>query len=306
MLIKAIALNYNTKYHRQSTQPFPNLQTCSSFDNICKYLASEYPEQFVRWLLASDTTDLEILPSELSRDPIRADAIILLQNTNQILHLEFQTLPESTPPLPLRMLDYWVRLYRQYQRPIEQVVIFLKETASDAAYTNQFIVGNTQHCYRVVRLWEQDSALLLTNQALLPFATLAQTDSPAALLEQVAAKVDMIEEPDEQRNISACVEVLASLRFDKNFIQQFLRAELMQESAIYQEIIQKGVQQGVQQGKQDIVMRLLTRRISDVSPQLQAQIQKLSIEQLDNLSEALLDFSAPADLTDWLQSQQIH
>lgn len=278
--------------------------TILSFDNICKYLASEYPEQFVRWLLASDINDIEILPTELSRDPIRADAIILLQSTNQILHLEFQTLPESTPPLPLRTLDYWVRLYRQYQRPIEQVVIFLKETSSDAAYTNQLIVGNTQHRYRVVRLWEQDAVPLLANPALLPFAALARTDSPAALLEQVAARIDMIKEPEQQRNISACVEVLASLRFDKNFIQQFLREELMQESPIYQEIIQQGMQQGVQQGKQDIVIRQLTRRIGSVSPQLQAQIQKLPIEQLDNLSEVLLDFSAPADLTDWLQSQQ--
>lgn len=276
-----------------------------SFDNICKYLAAEYPEQFVRWLLADDTTNIEILPTELSRDPIRADAIILLQFTNQILHLEFQTLPESTPPLPLRMLDYWVRLYRQYQRPIEQVVIFLKETVSDAAYTSQFIVGNTQHRYRVVRLWEQDSALLLANQALLPFAALARTDSPTALLEQVAARIDMIEEPEQQRNISACVEVLASLRFDKNFLQQFLRAELMQESPIYQEIIQKGVQQGLRQGKQDTVIRQLTRRIGSVSPQVRSQIQNLSIEQLDQLSEVLLDFSDVADLTVWLQSQQI-
>jgi predicted transposase YdaD len=99
-----------------------------SFDNICKYLASKYPQQFVRCLFASDASDIELLPTELSRDPIRADTVILLQNANRILHLEFQTLPESTPPLPLRMLDYWVRLYRQYSRPIEQVVIFLKET----------------------------------------------------------------------------------------------------------------------------------------------------------------------------------
>lgn len=78
----------------------------------------------------------------------------------------------------------------------------------------------------------------------------------------------------------------------------------MQESPIYQEIIQKGVQQGVQQGKQDIVMRLLTRRIVTVSPEARSQIQKLSIEQLDELSEVLLDFANTTDLTIWLQSQQ--
>ena len=271
-----------------------------SFDNICKYLAASYPEPFVRWLLASNATDIQLLPSELSRDPIRADAVIRLQSTNSILHLEFQTLPTSTPPLPLRMLDYWVRLYRQYECPIEQVVIFLQETTTDAVYTDQLIVGNTQHRYRVVRLWEQDAAPLLTNPALLPFAALAQTDSPTALLEQVAAQVDMIEELEQQRNISACVEVLASLRFEPNLIRQFLREELMQESPIYQEIIQEGVQRG----KRDTVIRQLTRRVGIVSPQVQAQIQSLSIEQLDQLSEVLLDFADAADLIFWLQSQQ--
>jgi len=198
------------------------------------------------------------------------------------------------------MLDYWVRLYRQYDCPIEQVVIFLQETASDAAYTDRLIVGNTQHRYRVVRLWEQDAAPLLTTPALLPLAALARTDSPASLLEQVAAQVDMIEELEQQRNISACVEVLASLRFDKNLIRQFLREELMRESPIYQEIIQEGVQRG----KRDTVIRQLTRRIGTVPPQLQAQVQNLSIEQLDELSEVLLDFADATDLIAWLQQEQ--
>lgn len=270
-----------------------------SFDNICKYLAASYPEPFVRWLLASNATDIQLLPSELSRDPIRADAVILLQSTNSILHLEFQTLPTSTPPLPLRMLDYWVRLYRQYECPIEQVVIFLQETTNNAAYTNQLSVGDTQHRYRVVRLWEQDAAPLLTNPALLPLAVLARTDSSATLLEQVAGLVDMIEEPQQQRNISACVEVLASLRFEPDLIRQYLREELMRESPIYQEI----VLEGVQRGKQDTVIRQLTRRIGTVPPQQQELVQSLSIEQLDELSEALLDFASATDLTAWLQQE---
>lgn len=73
----------------------------------------------------------------------------------------------------------------------------------------------------------------------------------------------------------------------------------MRESPIYQEIIQEGVQRG----KQDIVIRQLTRRIGTVPPQLQAQIQSLSIEQLDELSEVLLDFAGSADLTAWLQQE---
>ena len=73
----------------------------------------------------------------------------------------------------------------------------------------------------------------------------------------------------------------------------------MRESPIYQEIILEGVQRG----KQDTVIRLLTRRIGIVPPQLQAQVQSLSIEQLDRLSEALFDFASAADLTAWLQQE---
>ncbi|NJM67731.1 MAG: DUF4351 domain-containing protein [Acaryochloris sp. RU_4_1] len=55
---------------------------------------------------------------------------------------------------------------------------------------------------------------------------------------------------------------------------------------------------------QSLVLRLLTRRIGDVSPDLQSQIQALSLDQLEALGEALLDFSEPADLVSWLQENR--
>ncbi|MBD2513495.1 Rpn family recombination-promoting nuclease/putative transposase [Nostoc sp. FACHB-973] len=282
-----------------------------AYDNICRYLAAEYPKAFVNWLFDSDAQGInaiQILPSELNLEPIRSDALYLLPESNKILHLEFQTVPASKPPLPLRMLDYWVRLYRQYNCPIEQVVIFLKETTSEAVYIDRFAVGRTFHSYRVVRIWEQDPSLLLTNPGLLPLAVLAQTDSPTSLLEQVAARIDMIEEADRQRNISACVEVLARLKFEQNLVRQFLREDLMRESPLYQEILQEGVQQGIQQGIQQgevsLALRLLTRRLGTVPSQLQAQIQQLSTSEVEALGEALLDFSTTQDLAAWLQADQ--
>lgn len=206
------------------------------------------------------------------------------------------------------MLDYWVRLYRQHGYLIEQIVIFLKQTNSEAAYVEQFALGNTTHRYRVLRLWEQDPAPLLANRALLPLAVLARTESPTALMQQVAVQVDMIEEPQQQRNISACAEILASLKFEKVFIRQFLKEEFMRESAIYQEILQEGVQQGLQQGLQRevaLVLRQLERRLGPLSPNLRSLLQKLSIIQLEELGEALLDFSSVQDLTSWLQAHQV-
>lgn len=275
-----------------------------SYDNTCKYLAENYPADFARWLLSSDTSDIEVLKTELNLEPIRADSVTFLQISNQILHLEFQTSPKSTPPLDFRMLDYYTRLKRQYWCDIEQVLIFLQATSSEIVFNTQYVDRKTRHEYRVIRLWEEDPTPLLANPALLPLATLARTDSPQDLLEQVAAAVDMIEERDERQNISACVQVLAGLRFPKNLITQLFREEVMQESVIYQDILQKGLQQGEERGKKkealELNLRLLTRRFGAIEPEVQQQIRSLSITQLEELAEALLDFSSPSDLVNYL------
>ncbi len=279
-----------------------------SYDNTCKYLAENYPADFARWLLSSDTSDIEVLKTELNLEPIRADAVTFLQISNQILHLEFQTSPKSTPPLDFRMLDYYTTLKRQYWCDIEQVLIFLQATSSEIVFNTEYVDRKTRHEYRVIRLWEEDPTPLLANPALLPLATLARTDSPQDLLEQVAAAVDMIEETDERQNISACVQVLAGLRFPKNLITQLFREEVMQESVIYQDILQKGLQQGLQQGEErgkkqealELILRLLTRRFGAIEPEIQQQIRSLSITQLEELAEALLDFSSQSDLVNYL------
>ncbi|NEO61930.1 MAG: Rpn family recombination-promoting nuclease/putative transposase [Moorea sp. SIO4G2] len=287
-----------------------------AYDNICKYLAENYPADLVRWLHGIDVTEISVLKTELNTEPIHADSLTLLQTPNQILQWEFQTLPASKPSLPLRMLKYWVRLKEKYNCPVEQVVIFLKFTTSNKAYTNQLLETNTSHRYRVIRMWEQDPELFLANPALLPFAPLAFSESPTRLLEQVAAAVDRIEEPLAFTNISACTQLLAGLRFDQRLITELFPEDVMQESVIYQKIIQKGHKLGLLEGKREgllegkqeqgysIVRRLITRRFGSVSDQLQQGIKKLSVAQLEELSEALLDFETVTDLTVWLASHQ--
>jgi predicted transposase YdaD len=61
-------------------------------------------------------------------------------------------------------------------------------------------------------------------------------------------------------------------------------------------------QQALQEGEAMIVLRLLERRIGKLSPEMRSQVQLLSSQQLEALSEALLDFSQLSDLRDWLRS----
>lgn len=99
-----------------------------SFDSVCKRLAELYPRDFASWLLGEPVAEVEVLKTELGNDPIRADSVIFLRLATAILHLEFQTTPKSKPPLPLRMLDYWVRLFRDTGLPVIQFVVLLTET----------------------------------------------------------------------------------------------------------------------------------------------------------------------------------
>ena len=137
-----------------------------SYDNTCKYLAETYPQDFAKWLLAAEVSEVEILKPELHLEPIRADAVIFLKVGDKILHLEFQTTPKSKTPLDFRMLDYYTRLKRQYGCEIEQVVIFLQATTSEMVFNSQYVDTNTIHKYRVIRMWEEEAALLLANPAL--------------------------------------------------------------------------------------------------------------------------------------------
>jgi predicted transposase YdaD len=271
-----------------------------SFDNVCKILAEKYPAEFVNWLLPEEPTQVKVLKTELSLEPIRADSVTFLQTANRILHLEFQTRTISNPPLPFRMLDYSVRLIRQYNVPVTQVVIFLQETNNEIAFIEEYVNETTTHRYRVLRMWEQDSAIFLDNPALLPLAPLTRTTSPQRLLSQVAQSLAKIPNSNTRQDIVAYTEILAGLKFDKGLIRQFLSEDVMQESVIYQDILQKGKQQEAFR----FLMRQLTRRFGEIDSSIIERIRVLSTEQLEVLGEEFVDFSTISDLVNLLEQQE--
>ncbi len=271
-----------------------------SYDNVCKILAEKYPTDFARWLLAVEPRTIEVLKTELSIEPIRADSLTFLQTENRILHIEFQTITRSKTPISFRMLDYSVRLIRQYKVPVTQVVIFLQQTNDEIAFTEEYLSETTTHRYRVLQMWEQDSVQFLNNPALLPLAPLTQTNSPQALLSQVAQSVARISDKETRQNIAAYTEILAGLKFEKNLIRQFLSEDIMQESVIYQDIFQKGEQKG----ELRFCLSLLNERFGEIDSSILERVQVFNKEQLEALGRALFRMSSIADLVTWLDEHE--
>jgi predicted transposase YdaD len=63
-----------------------------------------------------------------------------------------------------------------------------------------------------------------------------------------------------------------------------------------------GIEKGVIQEERSLILRLLSRRVGVLSSEVRSQVESLSLEQLESLGEALLDFSSAADLDEWLRT----
>lgn len=64
------------------------------------------------------------------------------------------------------------------------------------------------------------------------------------------------------------------------------------------------MQKGDKQGEERTIIRQLHRRFGEIHSSLIDRIRVLSIEKLDDLAEALLDFSEVSDLITWLDQQE--
>ncbi|MHC5862817.1 DUF4351 domain-containing protein [Nostoc sp.] len=104
---------------------------------------------------------------------------------------------------------------------------------------------------------------------------------PKELQAELVAKIKRFEEERKMPLVSP-TEQLAMERGE-------LRGEL------------RGKLEGKLEGKQELIIRLLNRRCGEIQLSLTERIRQLSIEQLEELGEALLDFSSMTDLERWLQ-----
>jgi hypothetical protein len=241
-----------------------------------------------------------------------------------LIHVETQAQPQAE--FAQRMFMYFARLHEKYRLPVYPVALFTYDQprrAEPDAYRVEFPdLGVLAFCFRVVQLNRLDW-----------HGFVERTNPIAAAL---MAKMRM--QPTDRPWVKlACLDLLGKLQLDparreliSGFVDTYLRLT-MEEQRIFEDALKKieplrqerimkivtswmekgieqgmerGVEQGVKQGKQEearaLVVRMLGKRLGTLDPQLVARMEPLSVEQLEELAEALLDFRSHADLADWL------
>ncbi len=139
---------------------------------------------------------------------------------------------------------------------------------------------------------------------------IADSDRPKVKLECLRLLATLRLNPAKMQLISGFIDSYLQLNAQE---KQLFQAEVDKIEPIQKEATMKivtswmreGIEQGLVQGKQSeassLVMRLLPRKVGTITPELQQRIKQLQLTQLEDLAEALLDFSAVADLEAWLQ-----
>ncbi|WP_373527719.1 Rpn family recombination-promoting nuclease/putative transposase [Nostoc sp.] len=134
------------------------------------------------------------------------------------------------------------------------------------------------------------------------------------LLTNVTSETEAVEgarfllEQARQQSEQAIIDLVTTIivykfsNLSREEIATMLGLNLEEPRAIL-EAKEEGREEGREEGERTIVLRLLNRRVGNIPDALLSQIQGLSVEQLEALGDALLDFSSLADLERWLQGE---
>ena len=153
-----------------------------------------------------------------------------------------------------------------------------------------------------------------------------------------ALMAKMLMEPSDRPRVKlASLNLLAKLQLDparrqliSGFVDTYLRLTMEEQSVFDTELnkvepeqqervmeivtswmekgIEKGLEQGLEKGLKEgkrnealsLVSRQLRKRLGSLESDIESRVAGLSVDQLEDLAEALLDFNALSDLTTWL------
>ncbi|PSB03110.1 DUF4351 domain-containing protein [Merismopedia glauca] len=150
----------------------------------------------------------------------------------------------------------------------------------------------------------QKTAIIVIHQLPVTPATLwlrllGKGNVQARAIEEVAAL------PTDSPYRGNALDLFSDLRAilsSKPDIETEERELIMQLSPLYLEQIRSAEQRGMEQGERELIIRLLTKRMGNLSSSVLDQIQLLPVAKLEELGSALLDFQGMEDLTMWLAS----
>ncbi|QLE58259.1 DUF4351 domain-containing protein [Nostoc sp. TCL26-01] len=294
-------------------------------DRLFKELIQTFFWEFIELFLPEvldyvNKDSLTFLPEEIFTDVTSGDKrkIDLLakvkfreQETYFLIHLENQAYNQKE--FERRIFHYFARLDAKYLLPIFPIVIFSYDKPkrpANSQYTVNFPNRKIlEFNYVAIQLNNLNWRNFLNQPNPIAAALMAKMDFKSE--ERVRVKLECLRmlvtlqlNPAKMELISGFIDTYLKLNATE---EQALDTELKQANLIEEEgimeIVTSWMEKGIAQGEQKIIKRQLQRRFNNIDPSLEQRIDSLSVEQLENLADAIFDFQYLEDLINWLDQQ---
>ncbi len=248
---------------------------------------------------------------EVKEKAFRFDGIFMPESRDKIMYLvevQFQDKPDF----------YWellaeINLYLNQYKPVQDwqaVAIFAKrslEPETLTVYQEELIAMG-----RVIRIYLDDLTSGSIAIDLIKLIISSEIQAPEIVRQLTERTKVEISDAGLRRSIIEMLETVLVSKFSKLSRQEieamFLLSDIKQ-TRVYQEARQEGKEEGWQEGKEEgwqegevrLLLRLLSKRFGKLPDRYIQSINILAISQLEDLGEALLDFSSISDLDRWLE-----
>ena len=288
------------------------------YDATTKDLLTERPRDLLAFLgLPAADYEVEAIDADLSTVTAAADKILRIGGPEPSLaHIEAQSGPDQT--LDERTLHYNVLTGFRHALPVHSVILLLRKEADSTRLT-----GNLQKrlpdgriyldfFYTVVRVWEKPVEEALSGGlGVLPLAPLCDVtlDEMPGVIARMKERIDTEATREDAGELWTATNVLMGLRYPDTVAEELLKGVRdMEESSTYQAIMRKGQvigeqigrQEGEQQGRieeaQRMVIHIGTRRLGEPSDAIVAQIMGLTLDELENLTDRILEVESWGEL----------
>ncbi|MBF2050717.1 MAG: DUF4351 domain-containing protein [Elainella sp. C42_A2020_010] len=287
-------------------------------DQLFKELLSNFFSEFIELFLPQVAEYLEPAPiiflqQEFYTDVLSGEqrVIDLLaqvkyrgQDTCFLIHIEHQSSTEAD--FAQRMFHYFAYIHQRHGLPVYPIALFSFD-APQRTEPDRYKVEFPDR-----KILDFNFVRIQLNR--LNWRSFLQQRNPIAAALMAKMKI----QPKDRPKVKAeCLRLLATLQLNparmqiiSGFVDTYLRLNAQEEQVFQAEIGKMGlleeeqvmriVTSWMEKGATDVVLRQLNRRLGNLDPRLEERIRRLSYEQLENLGEALLDFSSEADLVSWL------
>ncbi|MEE3718966.1 Rpn family recombination-promoting nuclease/putative transposase [Tumidithrix elongata RA019] len=246
----------------------------------------------------------EFVSAEVKEKAFRFDGIFLPNTLEKpVIFAEVQFQPKDD--------FYWdlmseICLYLRQYKPLQNwyaVAIFARRIydPGESPHFQELFDSN-----RIVRVYLEDWLDRGTNSlgiAIVQLILVSEAKAPE-LVRQLAVQVEQETLPLLRDEVVEFIETVLVYKFPQ-LTRKEIEAMFTLNDLKHTRVYKDAKQEGRRNEAKSLLLRLLTKKLGTLNTRYRIKITRLSLEKMEALSEALLDFTNITDLDRWLEDQKL-